>query len=132
MIQFLFAYQEWGFLILRVALGAILIWHGVPKLKDISGTGSWMGSVGFRPGKFFAVFTGLLELLGGVAIVLGFLTQIFAALFAIEFLLILLTIKRKAPFKDKEFDILILGASLLLMTGGGTISLEEYLGWILV
>lgn len=126
MIQFLFAYQEWGFLLLRIALGVILVWHGVPKLKNVSATGSWMGSVGFRPGKFFAVFAGLLELLGGAAIILGFLTQIFAALFAVQFLLILLTIKRKAPFKDKEFDILILGASLLLMTGGGTLSLDEY------
>lgn len=90
-----------------------------------------MASVGFRPGKFWAFFVGLLELLGGTAIILGFFTQIFAALFAFQFFLILLTIKRKAPFKDKEFDILILGASLLLITGGGALALEEYLGWIL-
>ena len=131
MVQFLFPFQEWGFLLLRIALGVIFIWHGIPKLKNVSGTGSWMQSVGFRPGKFFALFAGLLELLGGVAIIIGFLTQIFAALFILQFLLILLTVKRKAPFKEKEFDILILGASLLLLTGGGTIALEEYLGWIL-
>lgn len=132
MIQFLFPFADWGFLILRVALGLLLIPHGVSKLKDLKGTGGWMASVGFRPGVFWAAIVALLEVFGGIAFALGLLTQVIALLFVIQFIVILLSVKRKAGLKDKEFDILILAAVLFfVVAGGGKFSLDEYFRIIL-
>ncbi|MDP3725192.1 MAG: DoxX family protein [Nanoarchaeota archaeon] len=127
MIQFLFPFADWGFVILRVALGLLLLRHGAPKLKDVKGTGQWMASVGFKPGVFWAALVGALEVFGGLALVLGFFTQIISGLFAIQFIVILLTLKRKAGLKDKEYDVLILAVLLFfVVAGGGGLSLDEY------
>ncbi|MEK7479120.1 MAG: DoxX family protein [Patescibacteria group bacterium] len=132
MIQFLIPFSDWGFLALRVLVGLLLIPHGVSKLKDLKGTGAWFGSVGFKPGMFWGTLVALLEVVGGLALALGLLTQIISALFAIQFVVILLTLKLKAPLKEKELDILILAASLLfIVSGAGRISLDEYLRIIL-
>ena len=131
MIQPLFVFGDYGVLILRVALGIILVAHGLPKLRDLKSTGEWMGSVGFKPGAFWALVVGLVEAVGGVMIIFGVLTQIVSAFVAIQFVVIFLTVKRKASFEDKEKDLLILaGALLLLVSTSGAYSVDEALGWI--
>ncbi|MAF80059.1 hypothetical protein CL629_03215 [bacterium] len=119
MIQPFFALLDWGFLLLRIALGVVLIIHAFPRLRRFG-----------SPGGFWAGALGVFELLGGLAIALGFLTQIIAGLFVIEFLVILFAAQRKASFKEKQVSILVLGAMLLLVTGGGAFSLDETIGWI--
>ncbi len=132
MIQFLIPFSDWGFLVLRAGLGLLLIPHGISKLKDLKGSGAWFSSVGFRPGVLWATLVGLLEAFGGIAFALGFFTQILGAMFAIQFFVILITLKLKAPLKEKELDLLILAASLFfVVSGAGMISLDEYLGVIL-
>ena len=71
-------------LVLRIFVGALFIVHGLPKLA-----GQWrkpmrdgMSQLGI-PGLLFDL-VGLLELLGGLALVIGFLTRIAAALLALE------------------------------------------------
>lgn len=132
MIQFLIPFADWGFLALRVALGLLLVPHGVSKLKDVKGTGAWFASVGFKPGVFWAAVVGLLETLGGLALALGLLTQIISGLLALQFIVILLTLKRKASFKEREYDIFILAAAFFfVVAGGGEFSLDEYFALIL-
>jgi len=131
MIQFLIPFSDWGFLALRVVLGILLVLHGLPKIKDLKGTGAWFQSVGFKPGMFWATLVALLEVFGGFALAFGFLTQIIAVMLVAQFVVILLTLKRKVPMKEKEFDVLILAASLFfIVAGAGTISLDEYFGII--
>ena len=74
-----------GLLILRLVIGLVLAGHGAQKLfgsfggYGIAGTGGWLASIGFRPGKQLAVVTGLAELLGGLALAIGLLTPLAAA-----------------------------------------------------
>jgi putative oxidoreductase len=74
-----------GLLILRLVIGLVLAGHGAQKLfgsfggYGIAGTGGWLASIGFRPGKQMAVLTGLAELLGGLALAIGLLTPLAAA-----------------------------------------------------
>src|SRR3989338_6065893 len=127
MIQPLWALSAGAALIARLVLGLFLIRHGVPKLRDLKGTGEWMQSVGFRPGEVRALAAGLLGVVGGAALVLGFFTQPFALLVAAQFAVILLSVKRKEKAVDKELDLVILVLALLLATlGGGQYSLDEY------
>src|SRR2546422_5413280 len=64
----------------RIALGALFLVHGVPKVRNPKQTIDFVKSTGFPGGAAFAVLFILLEFFGGIALVLGFLTQIVAAL----------------------------------------------------
>jgi putative oxidoreductase len=74
-----------GLLILRLVIGLILAGHGAQKLfgsfggYGLAGTGGWLESIGFRPGKQLAFVTGLAEFLGGIALAIGLLTPLAAA-----------------------------------------------------
>lgn len=65
-------------LIIRIVLGLSFIAHGSQKLfgwfggYGIAGTGGFFESLGFRPGKVFALMAGLGETLGGLLTLLGF------------------------------------------------------------
>ncbi|KKU93801.1 MAG: DoxX family protein [Candidatus Jorgensenbacteria bacterium GW2011_GWA1_48_13] len=133
MIQPLLVFSNSAIFILRVVVGLVLMRHGLPKLKNIKGTGEWLQGVGFRPGNFWAVVAGLVEFVGGLALVLGFLTQLASVFIAVEFLVILVKFKKDKMFAgESEIDWLILAAALILMTlGSGALSLERFLGLIL-
>ncbi len=133
MIQLFYVFSDWGILALRLVLGAIFIAHGWPKIKNLKGTAEAFRGMGFRPGRFWATLIALLEFVGGIALLLGFLTQIFALLFALEFVVIILKVKRKKGLVEGyEFDLLILAALLALVTlGGGSISADSFFGFLL-
>lgn len=115
---------------LRVFVGLVFIVHGLPKLKNLKQTSEWLGSVGFKPGAFWGLLVAVLEFFGGVALLLGAFTQILAALFAIQMLVITFWKIQKG---DKlsggyEFDLALLFLCLMLLTSGITsYSVDDYL-----
>lgn len=133
MIQPFFAFNDLGILALRVVLGLILIAHGWPKLKNLKATKEAFVGMGFRPGMFWALMIGIIEFVGGLALFIGFLPQVAAIFVALQFLIIIFTVKRGKKLIDGyEFDLLILVAALLLITaGGGKYGIDEYIGLIL-
>lgn len=124
----------WPVFLLRAALGLIFIVHGWPKLRDLKKTGENFNAMGFKPGKLFGTLTALLEFFGGIALIVGLFTTWFAALFVLEFAVILLwRWSKKMPFVGGwEFDLLILaGVFALFALGGGAFSLDRILfGWL--
>ncbi len=133
MIQPLWVWSDWGLLVLRVVLGLILLKHGWPKLKGLKQFGENFETMGFKPGIFWATIVMLVECLGGLFLILGLLTQIVAFFLAIEFVVILLKVKRKAGFVGGyEFDLLIMASALaLLVLGAGRLGLDSVLNLIL-
>jgi putative oxidoreductase len=122
----------WGLLLLRVAFGAIMIAHGFPKLKDVKGTAANFANMGFRPGALWGTLVALLEPLGGIALILGVLTVPLAALFVVEFIVIIFwKIAKNMPFVNGwEFDFLLVAAALVLfLFGAGMISVDHF--WLL-
>src|SRR5438034_9229732 len=75
-----------GLLLIRVVLGLIFAAHGAQKLfgwfggYGLAGTGGFMESLGFRPGKTFAAEAALGEFVGGLLFALGFLGGVGRAL----------------------------------------------------
>lgn len=130
----LLAYSDWGLVILRVVVGAIFVVHGIPKLfgpqPGISGFTAWLRSMRIPLAGLFGIIVPLLEFFGGIALVLGFLTQPFALLLAL--VMVVATILKKAKMGKEftgdggwEFDLVLLAASLLLLTSGaGVFSLD--------
>lgn len=123
-------YTDFGILALRLIIGAIFIVHGLPKLKNVSGTAK---GVGLPVGLMWLV--ALFEFGGGLMVLVGFLTQIGALLIAIVMLGALWKKKFEwnIPFTypdgktGYEFDLLILaGCAVLFVFGGGLISADAY------
>jgi putative oxidoreductase len=72
--------RDLGLLLLRLGTGGVLAAHGAQKLlgwfggHGIEGTGRFMESVGYSPGRASAVAAGLAEAGGGAALALGLAT----------------------------------------------------------
>ena len=119
--------ESYGLLLVRLALTAIFIYHGFPKIKSPSAIAQGIGWPVW--GVFFL---GLGEFVGGILSLLGLLTEIAAIYFIVVMLgaLYYKIFKWDVPFAamDKlgwEFDLIILGAALgLLFLGAGNISID--------
>lgn len=121
----------WGLLFLRVVFGAIMTAHGFPKLKNLKTTGVNFAGMGFRPGAFWGTVVALLEFFGGIALILGIVAVPFAALFVVEFLVIVIwkLAKHGAFVGGWEFDLLLLAAAaMLFFFGAGAWSLDALRG----
>ena len=120
-----------GLLILRIVIGIIFIYHGLPKLLNSSKM-----SAGIGMSATFIFILGLVEILGGLGSILGLYTQIAAIILSI---VMLGAIYNKmfvwnVPFSKSgvigwEFDLMILGGILaLLFLGSGNISIDSLIG----
>lgn len=64
-------------LVLRLVTGLLLAGHGAQKLfgwfggHGLAGTAGWLESLGFRPGRFWALLAGGCEFFGGLLLALG-------------------------------------------------------------
>ena len=67
-----------GLLVARLVLGLLMAAHGSQKLfgwfggHGLAGTGGFFESLGFRPGRTFALAAGLAEVTGGMGLPPGF------------------------------------------------------------
>ncbi|WP_019637932.1 DoxX family protein [Paenibacillus fonticola] len=93
--------DELGLTLLRLSLGVTFLIHGFDKFQSgIAGTAGFFESLGM-PG-FAAYVVALIELLGGIAMVLGLGTRIVAALFAIIMAVAIFKVKLAAGFLGNE------------------------------
>lgn len=126
----LFAYDQLAPLFLRFAIGVIFIAHGYPKLfKNFSGTAQFFESVGLKPAKFWVIIVGVSEFFGGLALIIGFLTQIAALLIAITMLVAMVYVKKikfkKGLVDGYEFDLILFAVALaLLFLGPGAFAID--------
>jgi putative oxidoreductase len=110
---------------LRIISGIGFMMHGLPKLLDISNTQNSFTNMGLPPE--LAIVIGLLEFIGGLAILLGVLTRIAAGLLAINMIGAILLVKLSKGFIDGyELDLLYLAIMIsLMLTGPGNVSIEK-------
>lgn len=122
-----FAYAVFAPLVLRVVLGIIFLAHGYPKLfrKGIPGLSQYFASVGLKPGLFWAWVVALLEVVGGIFLIVGFLTQLAAALLAIEMLVAIVVKRRQSLVGGFEFDFALFAIALsLVVLGAGAFAID--------
>ena len=121
--------------IIRVIVGLAFLLHGWQKVFTIgfAGVGGFFGSLGIPAAGFFAIVVSLVELLGGLALILGIGTRIAGALLTITMLVAMLTVHLPNGFfaSDNGIElVLVLGAATLAftITGAGNLSLDARLG----
>src|SRR5438067_6975627 len=121
--------MEFGLLLLRVVVGVLFIGHGTQKLfgwfdgHGLEGTGGFLESLGYRPGKRFAVLGGLAEAGGGALLVLGLLTPLAAgAIVGMMINAIMAVHLESGPWNSEggyEFPLVMAVAAAAVAFGGG-------------
>lgn len=128
-----------GLVIARLVLGPLMAAHGSQKLfgwfggYGLAGTGGFMESLGFRPGRAFAAAAALTEVTGGLLMTLGFLGPIGPALVLSVMIVAAVSVHWKnglfAATNGIEVPLLYATASIALaLTGPGRFSLDALLG----
>jgi len=129
------AATDLALLISRLALGVILVAHGWQKFSTftIAGTAASFGDMGIPAPDAAAVFVTAVEVIGGVALILGVLTPIAAVLNVITLLgALVLVHAENGVFVDQGGFELVLalfaGLAVITMLGAGRISVDALLG----
>lgn len=128
-----------GLLTARVVLGSLMAAHGAQKLfgwfggYGLAGTGGFLESLGFRPGRFFAATAGAAEFASGLLVALGLLGPVGPALMFSVMLVAAVSVHgRNGVFASSngiEVPLLYaIGAVALGLTGPGRYSLDTALG----
>ena len=126
-----------GLLVLRIAFGVSFAAHGTQKLfgwlggYGVKGTGGFLDSMGFRPGRPIAAFLGLSEVVAGLLLATGFVTPLAGAVIVGVMLNAILLIKLKDGWMGGyELEELYLFAGVAAaFTGPGAYSLDALVGW---
>jgi putative oxidoreductase len=86
--------SAWGLLVLRAVVGVVFVVHGGQKFFafGLAGTAGFLGSLGIPLPTVAAVGLIAVELLGGLALLLGAGTRAAAALLAADMLVAMLTV----------------------------------------
>ncbi|WP_339229712.1 DoxX family protein [Oceanobacillus sp. FSL K6-2867] len=112
--------NEAGSVILRIVLGITFFIHGLDKFQaGIGNIAGYFESLGI-PG-FLAYIVAFIELIGGIALILGIGTKIVSVLIAIIMLGAIFTAKLSLGFLDGyELDIALLAISIYLILADRT------------
>jgi putative oxidoreductase len=100
----------------RLALAAIFIMEGITKLTHGAGTSSFFMKVGF-PG-YMAYVVGILELLGGLAMLTGIMTTLAGIFFMILMAVVILKIQWSKGFLGFGFEFSLFMSALAIVLGG--------------
>jgi putative oxidoreductase len=112
---------------LRLAMGIILSVAGYMKLIGIAGTIAYFTKLGFPLPVVTAWFITLLELVGGIALILGLFVRYFGLLYTIEFIVAAFWVKLPTQgYAASRLDLMILaGAAVLYFLGAGRWSIDS-------
>lgn len=123
-------WAKYGPLVLRLAVGVVFAMHGWQKVGVTPEAFSmFLASLGVPAPLFFAYVVTYVELLGGLALILGFLTHWAAKLLSINMLVALFLVHFQNGFflpMGYEFVLVLLAGSVsLMLTGPGAWALDS-------
>ena len=131
--------DRWARLLLQVLVGVLFMMHGFQKLfgafggGGISGTAAFFQKFAITPALFWAWVVAIVEFFGGLSILLGFLTRIWASLIVIEMIVAIIKVNwARGFFFDKggwEIPLAFGGLVLALaLMGPGFLSVDRAIG----
>ena len=126
---------RYGLAILRIVLGIAMLVHGWSKLSGgvDNVAGFFGGQLGIPAPQLMAWVVTIVELVGGILLVVGFLTQIVGILIALDMLgaILFAYLLRGAPFIDRgqiswEKEAVFAAAALCIaLAGPGAWSVDD-------
>ena len=115
-----------GLAVLRLAVGVIFLSHGIPKLMGgVPGTAEFLGGLGIPAPTLAAWAVTLLEVGGGLLLILGLFVVPVAILLSLHMLLGIFLVHLEQGWYvvgpgqgGAEFNVLLIAASLAIALGG--------------
>lgn len=130
--------QPWGALLLRLVLGAAMVYHGHGKVIPAHGLrdhplgalqhfAQFVRSLGIPPWLgYVSAFT---ELLGGIFVILGLLTRFWAFMIAGNMCVALASVNLHHGYAGSEYTFALISIALMLVFyGAGALSVDRRLG----
>lgn len=103
--------------LLRLWLGAMMLWHGVPKFGRMESFQQRVAEMGFPEPAFFAWAAALSETVGGVCLILGIGVRLVVPLIVVTMAVAVFIAHAADPFARKElaatYGVMALGIWLL-------------------
>lgn len=135
LFEFLNRYQDEGLFILRVGIGLMMVYHGLPKI--MGGEASWVKlgaamrfvGIDYMP-AFWGFMAAFAEFIGGLLIAVGFLTRISAAMLTFNMMVaVIMKFSTGAGLAGAAhaLELSIVFFSLILL-GPGRYSVDERIG----
>lgn len=115
-------------LLLRLAVAAVVITHGVQHLQDLDGFRAFVNSLGVPMADTAAVVTPIAEIAIGAALVLGLAVRVAGLGLAVLFVLVIIAVYSGEPLfpadgggltGELETLLAVAGVVFLLLGGGG-------------
>ncbi len=125
--------DNWALIILRIAVGVIFVAHGYKKVKNgPQNFGNGLKKMGVPFPIFFGYLVSYTEFLGGLAVIVGFLTPLAALMIAATMIVAIAKVNGpKGLVGGYEFDLILLAAAVaLVLTGPGALSLDHVIGLV--
>ena len=131
--------QRLAVLILRLFLGFVFVMHGSQKIlgafggSGVAGLAAMLAKYGIEPSLPLAWVVGITEFVGGICIILGFLTRFWAAGLVIDMAVAVIKVHLPNGFfwgkMGYEFPLTLgVMALVLLLTGPGSLSVDRATG----
>ncbi|WP_266081856.1 DoxX family protein [Haladaptatus caseinilyticus] len=122
-----------GALLVRLAVGSIMVVHGAGKMFSAGPAAmpmtqftGFLANLGIPAPSVVAWVVALVELVGGLCILVGFLTRFAALAVAINMFVATFLVHLPEGFSDSELTIVLCLVSLALMSiGAGNLSVDE-------
>ena len=105
-----------GLLALRIGVGAIFIFTGWMKVSDLTATVGFFATMGFAP--FWAYLVSFVELIGGIAVLLGVYTRIASKLLTIIMIVAIYVLRDNVQMVMTPVSVFFSTLALTLAGGG--------------
>ena len=138
MTRWLNKFQPIGIFLVRIVVGAAMLYHGWPEVVPSSGFhgnhfaaldhfAHYVHALGLP--RWLGYVSAFTEVVGGLFLILGLLTRFCAFLVTVNMILALATVDIYKGFSGSEFAIALAAmAFLLLLTGSGAAAIDRRLG----
>ena len=131
--------MDTGLLIVRMVVGLVMAAHGAQKLfgwfggYGLAGTGGFFESLGFRPGKLFAMAAGFTEVAGGLLVALGLLGPLGPAMIIAVMIVAIATVHWQHGLfaQNNGYELPLVYAvavAAIALIGNGAYSVDALLG----
>jgi putative oxidoreductase len=124
-----------GLLVLRIAVGLLMLLHGIAKLEGVSYIEGMLSAKGLPAGLAYGVY--ITEIVAPILILVGYRTRLAAAVYVFGALFALFLVHTENIFSLNEnggwgielLGLYIFGALALFFTGGGKLAISSSNKW---